>query len=515
MRFCCCRLIRGPICTILLALAGGAIPLIGLLFGADDTTPPELKSLAFTPASITTSARPAEVTINFTATDDASGAAYFELTFVDPSATVRQSASAKFAPTLSGTHSVRITFPRFSVPGAWTLSKVFLSDAAGNTSILGADDLSSRGFPTRLEVISAQDTVGPKLAALEFSPSQIDTSAGPAEVKLNYTATDDLSGVNYIELSFVSPSGVAKRQGSARFEPALSVSNSMTVTFPRLSDAGQWTLNSVFLSDAAGNTLVLDREGIERMGLRTGLEVRSATDTTPPALTGIHFAPEAIDTSQSPAMVNVDITATDDLSGVNYVELSFVSPSGVFRHSGSAKFDPAQAVTKSIPVTFPAHSEAGQWVLSNVFLADAAGNTSILDAEGVARSGFLARLEVKSALDTIPPTLTSFTLSPDAIDTSREPATVTAEFRATDNLSGVKSAEIVLVSPSGNSRQRSAAAFAPEKEMTGSVQLTFPRGSEQGAWRVASFILTDAAGNTLVLDAEAMASRVLKNLQVR
>lgn len=366
-----------------------------LAFAGDDTTPPELKSLRFTPATIDTSTGSAEVTLSFSVTDDASGANYFEAIFADPSGGARQAASAKFTPTLAATNSVKFTFPQFSNSGTWTLAQVFLGDAAGNTLVLDADGLSGRGLPTRLEVISAQDTVSPRLTALEFSPAQIDTSAGPAEVVVKYTATDDLSGVNYIELSFVSPSGGARRGGSAKFQAALSESKSMTVTFPQQSEPGEWTLSTVFLADAAGNTLVLNTDGVAGLGFRTALEVKSAADTTPPNLTSFRFAPEAIDTSEGVAIVKVDFTATDDLSGVNHLELSFLSPSGNVRQGGSARFDPAQSVSKSIDVTFPRLSEAGQWTLHTVFLSDATGNTLVLDSDGVVRAGLRTKLEVK------------------------------------------------------------------------------------------------------------------------
>jgi len=362
---------------------------------AADATPPELKSLQFTPVTIDTSAGPAEVTLSFSIADGSSPVTYFEAAFVDSSGTFSQSVTAKFPRTPSATGSAKVTFPRFSNAGSWTLTRVFLSDADGNTSLANHEELLRRGFPTKLEVVSAQDTTPPKLTSLEFSPAEIDTGTGPVDVSVNYTATDDLAGVNYVELGFVSPSGATRRGGSVKFEPVRSVTKSMNITFPRLSEAGQWTLSTVFLADAAGNTVALDAEALIRGGYRTNLEVKSASDTTPPTLTGVHFTPDVIDTSRGPVTVNVDITAADDLSGVNYVELSFLSPTGTFRQSGSAKFEPAGTVSKSIPITFPTNSQPGQWVLNMVFLSDAAGNTLVLDAEGILGSGLQSKLGVK------------------------------------------------------------------------------------------------------------------------
>jgi hypothetical protein len=493
--------------TCLLVLTAGVLAPGPVL--ADDSTPVVLQSLQFSPTAIDTSTGAAQVTLNFTATDAVSGINYFEAGFVDASGVARQSATARFAPARSASNSLKITFPQFSNAGAWTLASVFLSDAAGNTLVLDTNGLEGRGFPTRLEVRSAKDTVSPRLTALGFSPSEIDTSGGPADVKVNYTATDDLSGVSYVELSFVSPSGVARRGGTVKLEPTRSASNTMNVTFPRFSEAGRWTLSSVFLSDAAGNTLVLNSENLASSGFPTSLDVRSAADTTSPQLTSLHFTPESIDTSQGTSTVKVDFTATDDLSGVKSIEVVFVSPSGVAKERGSALFPPVTQLTNSVNVSFPALSEAGQWALSHVMLADAAGNTLVLDADGVGRLG-LRPLQVSSASDTVPPNLTAFKITPETIDTTQGPVTVKVEFTATDNFSGVKSAEVVFVSPSGSFRQSGTALFKPAKEVTGSVSVTFPQSSEPGVWKVGSVIVTDAAGNTLALNEDAMAYKIVR-----
>ena len=480
--------------------AGGAF--------AADATPPELKALAFSPGVIDTSSGPAEVTLSFVVTDDLSGANHLEAAFTDPSGVFRQSASGSFAPTLSGSFLAKATFPRFSAAGAWTLSHLFLSDAAGNTLVLDAEALISRGFPTRLDVRSAQDTVSPKLTSLQFTPLRIDTSEGSADVKVSFAMTDDLSGANHIELGFVSPSGVDRRSCTVKVEASRSVSGSATITFPRRSEPGQWTLSTVFLSDAANNTQVLDAKALEGMGLQTYLHVISRQDSEPPVLTSLRFAPEAIDTTSAEAQVEVSFQATDNLSGIGSLEAVFVSPSGVSKRRGFKEFPSPNALNDSLKVTFPKLSEPGQWSLISVFMADAAGNTLALDADGLAGKGVSKNLYVTSAQDTAPPMLTSIGFAPQTIDTSRGPAEVHVGIRATDNSSGVQSVEVAFVSPSAAAKVLGSAKLQPAAEVNGSIRLSFPPASEPGIWRMASAVLTDAAGNSLVLDAEALASRV-------
>src|SRR5437016_5386631 len=92
----------------------------GLACAADQRSP-ILLSLAFSPQSIST-AEPTRVTISFAATAE-SGIAYFEAVFVDPTGTVRRSASAKFPPAPSVMTSVGVDFYRFENPGVWTLAQ--------------------------------------------------------------------------------------------------------------------------------------------------------------------------------------------------------------------------------------------------------------------------------------------------------------------------------------------------------------------------------------------------------
>ena len=499
------RRFRGDWHSRLLPAFVAGVVLCGSAFGADNT-PIVLQSLQFTPAAINTASATAHVTLTFTASDAASGINYFEASFVDPSGSARQSASAKFVPANPVTHALTITFPRFSNSGNWILSQVFLSDAAGNTSILNSEALVSRGFPTRVAVTSTKDTASPVLTGLSFSPEAIDTSVADAVVKVNCTATDDLSGVSYIELSFVSPSGSVRRRASAKIEAAQSASSLLSFTFPRFSEAGQWTLDLVFLADAAGNTLVRNGRALIRQGFRTNLTVRSTVDTTSPSLTSLRFTPDNIEASHGPAAVKVDFTATDDISGVKFIEVVFAGPNGAAMQRGSAVFPPVTRLTNSVSVNFPAWSAPGQWKLKAVLLADDAGNTQYLDAGAIAKLGLPSILAVRSMTDTSAPKLTSFRLASEAIDTSQGPATAKLELTATDDLSGVKSAEVVFVSPSGNARHRGSAVFAPAKEVSGSVEVAFPQSSERGAWKVASIFLADAAGNTLVLDSYETAS---------
>jgi hypothetical protein len=290
-------------------------------------------------------------------------------------------------PTRSASGSLFVTFPRLSEAGRWNLSTVFLSDAAGNTSILDAEALAAARFRTTLEIKSASDSTPPKLELLRLASGAVDISRAPATIEAAFTASDDLSGVTSIEVVLTSASGTATLRGTGTFAPATSLTNSVRITFPRFSEPGRWYASAVQLADAAGNTTTLDADTLSASGWRGGVEVRSAPDTVPPVLKRFEFEPETIDTTSGPVVLRVKFSAADDFSGVKAVEAVFESPSGSAKKSGRASFTPATSVDDAFVVIFPQSSEAGTWMLSSFIVSDDAGNTLLLDADSLASHG--------------------------------------------------------------------------------------------------------------------------------
>lgn len=59
-------------------------------------------------------------------------------------------------------------------------------------------------------VLGAQhDTTPPALTVLSVSENTVDASAGPVDVVVNYTATDDLSGLREFSICYASPGYMA------------------------------------------------------------------------------------------------------------------------------------------------------------------------------------------------------------------------------------------------------------------------------------------------------------------
>lgn len=167
--------------------------------GSSDVTAPTLTALNLTPTDINTTDSEASVTMEFTVTDDLSGARLFCAIFNSPSGTRSVSPPCVvFSPSTSHSGSTVATFPRFSEAGTWSLVQVRIDDAAGNATVLSNADLVAGGFPTTIVV---RNTIG---VAIVVQPKAISTKAGgKIEVAiLSAPDFDALREVDRLSLTF-------------------------------------------------------------------------------------------------------------------------------------------------------------------------------------------------------------------------------------------------------------------------------------------------------------------------
>jgi hypothetical protein len=252
-----------------------------------DSTPPTLVNLTIDLATVDTSSAFATVTVTMDLTDADSGVDYsprpdlpFALGFLSPVGSFIRLCSD---PTLlsgtpqAGTWSSSCFFPQYSQAGTWVLSGPTLRDAAGNFSTLQPADLQSMGFPSSIDLTSTPSDISPaQFSTFTFSPTFIDTSAGPQTVTATADVTDDISGFSAMQVSFRSPSGGQHRDlfvfNNVSGTP-LDGTFDGSVVFPQFSEAGTWQVESLFYYDSVFNYRIIDTAAMRALGLPTVLNV--------------------------------------------------------------------------------------------------------------------------------------------------------------------------------------------------------------------------------------------------
>src|SRR2546425_8584041 len=184
---------------------------------------------------------------------------------------------------------------------------------------------------------------------------------------------------------------------------------------PQSGAPGVWKVNSVRLRDNVGSQRLYDVTSLAAFGVSIQLYVASnPSDSQPPQLTGLTIRPSVINTASSGQNVQVEITATDDRSGVSFAPDTpfashafagfFRSPSGaqtVSTDLSSGEFVSGIPTngTWRFTAAFPQFSEEGTWKIT-VALKDAVRNLSTYSPSQLASQGISADLVV------IRPTLT-------------------------------------------------------------------------------------------------------------
>ena len=398
------------------------IALLALISGAglqtinaqvQDTSAPALAEFDFNPKTIDVSSGPQTVTITLRITDDLSGFEFGNFVMVSPSG--QQVSSAGYnAPnrisgnSLDGVYEVSAVIPQFSEAGTWRVIQVFLNDTVGNGVVLRDPDLIARGFPIELVVNGGPDLAPPDLAEFSFDPTSLDVSGGAQNLTFTLRIIDTLSGFQFGNFVLQSPSGQQVISGGYNFPnrvsgDALDGVYEVTASVPQFSEAGTWRLIQIFLIDGVGNSIVLREDDLLGRGFPTNLQVISnPQDLTAPSLTEFSFAPASIDTSAASQSVKLTLRIADDISGFQFGNFVFVSPSG--QQVNSSGYNSPNRISGNeldgvyeVTATFPQFSEVGAWRVIQVFLIDAVGNSVVLREADLVDRGFPVTLTINQS----------------------------------------------------------------------------------------------------------------------
>ena len=169
-----------------------------------DTMLPALTALSF-PSTLDLSTSPAAIPVTYTATDDSSGVAYFDIAFTIPGAGCGGGTSdSAFPPTLSRTAEVSIDLPQDPPAGVYAVCALNLCDAQDNCRSYDDDELTAAGLPTEVAVVgsppgsptaTASQTAGTAIATATATPPVTVTSTPSRSATVTATPSPSPTGV--------------------------------------------------------------------------------------------------------------------------------------------------------------------------------------------------------------------------------------------------------------------------------------------------------------------------------
>lgn len=305
------------------------------------------------------------------------------------------------------------------------------------------------------------DTTAPKLSSLTI-PSIVNLSSGRAGLTIDGQATDDISGVKNIVVSFDRNLAYSYALNESYTEKTSFVvnggvydswadgSSSQTWYIADTNSNGSYNITSIKIEDLQGNARTYSTSELKELGVNTSIEfINSTVDTTPPVLNSL-VIPNEIDLSSGKAELKISSIATDDLSGVKNIVVWFDKK---FAYSYSQNDNYAEhtnlLVNGGVYDSWSDGSSSQSWFIADTNPAGTYNITSIdiQDLQGNIRSYSPTELEklgintsvdfVNSKPDTSPPNL-KFLKIPTVVDLSSGKAELTIEGIATDDLAGIK-----------------------------------------------------------------------------
>lgn len=377
------------------------------------------------------------------------------------------------------------------------------------------------------------DNAAPWVESAELSTTSVDTSASAQTIKVTIRITDELMGVDTAGCS-VTFDGARTSTGYDRAVrisgDAIDGTYTCNVTIPLGGSTGRWGLN-LDTVDRAGNRGMADQGAngkwhsnlpeIMAQNPEHWIEQTGAGDNQSPRITNLVFSKSEIDTSVGSASFDLDMTVTDDFSGVDSVNCG---P----RHNAVENFDIKIVVTQvsgtstdgvwRCSVTLPKNSGQGNWYFA-VFTSDKSGKRysvqGVPDTETTWAVDDVSEIYVQPNLelgfnhinqvgegDDELPVMTSISLDKTQVNTSSSEQTIVATLNLVDVKSGIRSAELRSFSPT-TFAQNVSYCKAQSADGSGNevwtCTLKLPLGSQKGL-HAFSIMMFDNVGNRVTYD---------------
>ncbi|MGZ7032275.1 MAG: hypothetical protein ACXVIJ_09915, partial [Thermoanaerobaculia bacterium] len=326
-----------------------------------DTTPPQLISVDFNPPQIHDGE---ETVLSVVATDDLSGVRVVSGTIGTPTGGLQGFALQREGD--STRYVSHIAVPKDAPEGLWKISYLSLSDNAGNTATLSANQgtLSANGFKV---ISSRSDTKPPVLRAVWLDRPAM--RAGEKNIVF-VQADDEGTGVNLVSGVFQSPSKFARIGFGCR-----QTEDTWQCDFapPASADCGEWKLEQIQLQDKANNmsTTRSDNPLIAAVKIAMG---GADCDSQPPQMLSIVLDRTVVTANTT---INVTANVTDDLSGVASMSCQVTGPTtpkGTPRLYFSLAASPNDPNTWVGQLQVPNLASKGRWEIAWVQILDKANN---------------------------------------------------------------------------------------------------------------------------------------------
>jgi hypothetical protein len=357
-----------------------------------------------------------------------------------------------------------------------------------------------------------EDHEPPAFWSFELGPHAVDVAGGSAELWLAVSGWDS-SGIESAVVELEGPSSpwqevALHEEGSWTF--------ASTIPVPQSTPLGGYRVAAIRLSDAAGNTTVVDGQQLAEEGFSRQFSVYEGLDETAPELTGLSISPTSTATDAAAVPVEIRGDVEDAQSGVRYMEVAIRVPGHeppyTFTYHFYARLQEGtqNGGTEVARFPLPRFAYPGAYRVVELNLEDWAGNSTEYDEAELEALGFPVQFEAEEPGDTTPPEILDFDFAPTEIPASG--GTLVAYMHVRDDLSGLGefpdegfsdvSATFWHVPPeavSDTTGQAPVKVSGTDVDGVWRLEITYPATAPSGEYRLHYLSAIDRASNQRLL----------------
>ncbi|MFG2494404.1 hypothetical protein ACGFSD_25620 [Streptomyces caniferus] len=254
---------------------------------------------------------------------------------------------------------VSVAFPAHTASGKWTVSKVELTDNAGNTSAYG-----------KLSAAPVHVTSDDVLSADGFTatPNPVDTWHGDRTTKVVFRVHGNRGAIASAVVRTDSPNGC--RQSSTKATNAADGTVSVDYGVPR------WVftcpITGLIITDRAGNVALY---GSEFGAPETGLTITSAPDKVLPEIDQATLSPTVVPATDHSTNIRLTVNVSGTTSGVDGYDVSLVDSSGTMHPVVTGGTSPTFSGPLTATFPLPDNMPPGRYTIALV-LSDQANKSS-------------------------------------------------------------------------------------------------------------------------------------------
>ena len=333
------------------------------------------------------------------------------------------------------------------------------------------------------------DTTLPILDSISIKDPIVDRGEGDNNVTVVLAASDADSEVASIRVTVTDP------DGGTMVKTLSAASGELTFTISDDKPEGEYKVTEVVVTDTAGNARTYDGPNLSSLFEVAVTVVNAEEDITPPELVDFQIVDPVVDYSSGDRSVIVNVTLSDDISGVGSGYLSLI-------HTGSGKEVARQWLDNgSVTFNLPDNIENGQYSIK-IWAVDNAQNTVFINSADIQSAGFDATITISGAIeDTAPPDIIDLTVLDPVVDIGSGDTSVTLQYEFGDDLSGVYFFKVVIEAPEGSDWSSTQSTSASK----GNLTFDIPENALNGDYTIRVY-LKDHAQNSRWYSSEEISS---------